>query len=151
MPQWLQWALISGGLLVTALLFIFIVRQLKLLRADKQRQAKTAAFQEKRRAHMVESLQVIAMAVEADQIEYSEACLRIKGLLDHVRPELLDQPVFTVFREVHDLIQHMPTHQARQNTETRFIEKMDQERLAIEQAHADRIRKAAHALRQQIF
>jgi hypothetical protein len=45
----------------------------------------------------------------------------------------------------------MPTHQARQDTDTRFVEKMDKERLAVEEAHADRIRKAAVALRQQTF
>jgi hypothetical protein len=54
-----------------------------------------------------------------------------------------------VFQKVHDLIQHMPTHQARQDTETRFVEKMDKERLAVEEAHADRILEAAAALRHQ--
>jgi hypothetical protein len=148
MPQWLQLALIIGGVAAIALLVGFIVRQLRTLQADKRRQQKTETFQQERRASMVESLQVLAMAVEAEQVEYSEACLRIKGLLDHVNPELLKQPPFEVFQEVHDLIQHMPTHQARQDTETRFVEKMDKERLAVEEAHADRIREAAVALRQ---
>jgi hypothetical protein len=151
MPQWLQWTLIIGGAVAIALLAGFIVRQLRTLQASKRRQAKTETFQRERHASMVESLQVLAMAVEADQMEYSEACLRIKGLLDHVKPELLKQPPFEVFQEVHDLIQHMPTHQARQDTDTRFVEKMDKERLAVEEAHADRIRKAAVALRQQTF
>jgi hypothetical protein len=119
------------------------------VRASKRSQAKTEALQKERRSSMVESIQVLAMAVEAKQVEYSEACLRIKGLLDHVRPELLGQPPYKVFQEVHDLIQHMPTHQARQDTETRFVEKMDKERLAIEKEHADRIHEAAIALRKQ--
>lgn len=151
MPQWLQWALIIGGAVAIALLAGFIIRQLRTLQANKRRQEKTEIFQEKRRASMVESLQVLAMAVEADQMEYSEACLRIKGLLDHVKPELLQQTPFEVFQEVHDLIQHMPTHQARQETETRFVEKMDKERLAIEKAHASRIHEAAVALRNHSF
>ena len=50
---------------------------------------------------------------------------------------------------MHDLIQHMPTHQARQDTETRFVEKMDRERMAIEEANAGRIREAVAALREQ--
>jgi len=151
MPQWLQWTLIIGGVTVIALLGVFIMRQVNTLRADKRRQEKTRAFQEKRQASMIESLQVLAMAVEANQMEYSEACLRIKGLLDHVRPELLQQPPFEVFQEVHDLIQHMPTHQARQDTDTRFMEKMDRERLAVEESHADRILEAAVALKNQSF
>jgi Protein of unknown function (DUF2489) len=147
MPQWLQWALIIGGVVAIALLAGFIVRQLRVLQASKRRQEKTEAFQKERRASMVESLQVLAMAVEAEQMEYSEACLRIKGLLDHVSPELLQQQPYRVFQEIHDQIQHMPTHEARQNTETRFVEKMDRERMAIEEANAGRIREAAVALR----
>jgi Protein of unknown function (DUF2489) len=147
MPQWLQWALIIGGVAAIALLAGFILRQLRVLQASKRRQEKTEAFQKERRASMVESLQVLAMAVEAEQMEYSEACLRIKGLLDHVSPELLQQQPYRVFQEIHDQIQHMPTHEARQNTETRFVEKMDRERMAIEEANAGRIREAAVALR----
>lgn len=149
MSPWLQWALIIAGAIAIVLLAVFILRQLRTVQADKRRRQKTESFQNKRRASMVESLQVLAMAVEADQMEYSEACLRIKGLLDHVQPELLKQPPFTVFQEVHDLIQHMPTHRARQDTDSRFVEKMDKERLAIEESHASRIREAAVALRQQ--
>jgi len=151
MPQWLQWALIVGGAVAIAVLAGFIIRQLRTLQASKRRQEKAENFQKKRRDSMVESLQVLAMAVEAEQMEYSEACLRIKGLLDHVKPELLQQAPFEVFQEVHDLIQHMPTHQARQDTETRFVEKMDKERLAIEEAHASRIHEAAVALRHHSF
>lgn len=151
MPLWLQWTLIVAGLLAIAALSAFILRQAKLLRQSRQRNDKNQAFRERRRQSMVESIQVIAMAVEEDQVEYSEACLRLKGLLDHVAPELLEQPPYRVFREVSDQLQHMPTHRARQATETRFIEKMDRERLALEARHADAIRRAATALRQHPF
>lgn len=151
MPLWLQWTLIVAGLLAIAALSAFIMRQAKLLRQSRQRNDKNQAFREQRRQSMVESIQVIAMAVEEDQVEYSEACLRLQGLLDHVAPELLEQPPYRVFREVSDQLQHMPTHRARQATETRFIEKMDRERLALEARHADAIRRAATALRQHTF
>ena len=151
MPLWLQWTLIVAGLLAIAALSAFILRQAKLLRQSRQRNDKNQAFREQRRQSMVESIQVIAMAVEEDQVEYSEACLRLKGLLDHVAPELLEQPPYRVFREVSDQLQHMPTHRARQATETRFIEKMDRERLALEARHADAIRRGATALRQHPF
>lgn len=151
MPQWLQWTLIVAGLLAIALLAAFIARQLRTLQDSRKRQEKTEAFQKERRGSMIESIRVLSMAVEEDQIEYSEACLRIKGLLDHVAPELLTQSPFRVFQEVHDQIQHMPTHRARQETETRFVEKMDRERLAVEEKHADAIRRAATALRYHQF
>ncbi|MDK8465533.1 DUF2489 domain-containing protein [Marinobacter sp. SS13-12] len=151
MPPWLQWTLIIAGLLAIALLVAFIARQSRTLQEGRKRQAKTEAFQKERRESMVESIRVLAMAVEEDQVEYSEACLRIKGLLEHVAPELLEQPPFRVFQEVHDLIQHMPTHRTRQETETRFVEKMDRERLAVEEKHADAIRRAATAIRRHPF
>ncbi|MFO7994122.1 MAG: DUF2489 domain-containing protein [Marinobacter sp.] len=151
MPLWLQWTLIITGLLAIALLVAFIIRQSRTLQDGKKRQAKTEAFQKERRENMVESIRVLAMAVEEDQVEYSEACLRIKGLLDHVSPELLEQSPFRVFQEVHDLIQHMPTHRARQETDGRFVEKMDRERLAVEEEHADAIRRAATAIRHHSF
>ncbi|MGB1949695.1 MAG: DUF2489 domain-containing protein [Marinobacter sp.] len=151
MPLWLQWTLIIAGLLAIAALIAFIVRQSRLLSLSRRRDDKNRAFREKRRQSMVESIQVIAMAVEEDQVEYSEACLRLKGLLDHVAPELLERSPYRIFREVSDQLQHMPTHRARQATDTRFIEKMDQERLALEKQHADAIRRAATALRQHAF
>ena len=80
-----------------------------------------------------------------------QACLRLKGLLDHVAPELLSQSPYRIFQEVHDKLEHMPTHRARQATDTRFVEKMDKERFNVEKAHADEIRRAATAIRHHAF
>lgn len=151
MPQWLQWSLIIAGLIAIVLLAVFIRRQMGLLSENRKRQAKAEAFQTNRRQDMIRSVHVIAMAVEEDQIEYSEACLRLKGLLDHLAPDLLAQSPFRIFQEVHDQIQHMPTHRARQATETKFVEKMDRQRFEVEQKHADEIRRAATALRHHSF
>lgn len=151
MPQWLQWVLIIAGVIASIALLVFIGRQARVLATNRKRQQKAMAFQEKRRQGMIESIRVIAMAVEEDQVEYSEACLRIKGLLDHVAPELMEQAPFRIFREVHDQLEHMPTHRARQQTDTRFVQKMDRERYDIENANADEIRRAATAIRHHVF
>jgi flagellar biosynthesis/type III secretory pathway M-ring protein FliF/YscJ len=151
MPQWLQWSLIAGGLVVIVCLLWIIIRQAKGIRDTRRRAEKAEAFQKERRDGMIESIRIIAMAVETDQVEYSEACLRIKGLLDHVAPELLEQSPYRVFLEVYEKLQHMPTHQARQETETRFVAKMDKERFEVEKMHADAIRRAATAIRHHQF
>jgi hypothetical protein len=151
MPQWLQWFLIIGGLIVISGLLLVITRQTRELRETRRRTEKAEVFQKERREGMIESIRIIAMAVETDQVEYSEACLRIKGLLDHVAPELLEQSPYQVFLEVYEKLQYMPTHQARQDTEMRFVEKMDKERFAIEKQHADAIRRAATAIRHHQF
>lgn len=151
MPQWLQWSLITAGLFAIVFLMLFIRRQTAILAREKKRKEKAEAFRQHRRNDMIESIRLIALAVEENQVEYSEACLRIKGLLDHVAPELLTQAPFAVFLEVHNRLQHMPTHRTRQATETRFVEKMDRERFAVEQEHADEIRRAATAIRHYSF
>ena len=151
MPQWLQWSLIIAGVIAIVLMLVFIHRQVGLLSENRKRQAKTEEFQANRRKDMIRSVHVIAMAVEEDQIEYSEACLRLKGLLDHIEPGLLERSPFRVFQKVHDQLQHMPTHRARQATEAKFVEKMDKERFEVEQKHADEIRRAATALRYHSF
>lgn len=151
MPTWLQWTLIASGLCVAVLLLMFIARQLRVLKQASTQRAKHQAFQAQRRETIVDSLRLLARAIEEDQVEYSEACLRIKGLLDLVAPELLEQPPFAVFALVHEQLRHMPTHQAREETDKRFIRKLDQERFAIENRHAEAIREAAGALRQHPF
>ena len=151
MPQWLQWALIIGGLIVIACLLLIIIRQMKDLRASRHRTGVAEAFQKDRRDTMIESIRILAKAVEADQVEYSEACLRIKGLLDHVAPEVLEQAPYRIFLEVFEKLQHMPTHQARLDTESRFLAKMDKERFEIEKIRADAIRRAATAIRHHQF
>jgi len=151
MPLWLQWTLIIAGLFAIACLLWFIRKQAKVLSEGRRRQQKSQEFQAKRREDMIGSIRVIAMAVEEDQIEYSEACLRIKGLLDHVAPHLLEKAPFRIFQTVHEKLEHMPTHRARQATETRFVEKMDKERFEVEKAYADDIRRAATAIRHHQF
>jgi len=151
MPRGLQLVFIVIALVVIGLLLAYIWRQSKALSEQRLRDKKTAEFQAKRRDEMVESIRMIAMAIEANQVEYSEGCLRLKGLLEHVAPELLEKPPFQVFQEVHDKISHMPTHRARKMTDSQTLEKMDQERLAVEQEHADDIRQAATTIRHYRF
>ncbi|BES69692.1 hypothetical protein RE428_07100 [Marinobacter nanhaiticus D15-8W] len=151
MPQWIQWILIVTGVLVIALLGRFIWQRSRLLQQQSRQQARNLAFQNERREQMIQSIRVLAMSIEQDQVEYSEACLRIKGLLDHLAPDLLSQSPYRIFQEMHDALQHMPTHQARQDTASRFIDKMDAQRFELERKHADAIRRAATAIRYHTF
>lgn len=151
MPRGLQLVIIVIGLVAIAILLFYIWRQSRAITEQRLRQKKTEEFQAKRRDEMIESIRIIAMAVEEDQVEYSEACLRLKGLLDHVAPELLEKSPYRVFQEVHDKLQHMPTHRARQGTDAKFVQKMDKERFAVEQTHSDEVRRAATAIRHYRF
>lgn len=151
MPRGLQLVIIAIGLVAIAILLFYIWRQSRAIAEQRLRQKKTEEFQAKRRDEMIESIRIIAMAVEEDQVEYSEACLRLKGLLDYVAPELLETSPYRVFQAVHDKIQHMPTHRARQGTDAKFVQKMDKERFAVEEEHSDEVRRAATAIRHHRF
>ena len=105
MPQWLQWSLIGLGVAAIIVLLVFITRHTRQLREHRRQQERQRTFQAERRQGMIESIRILAMAIEEDQVEYSEACLRIKGLLDHVEPGLLDEPPYRIFLEIHDSIQ----------------------------------------------
>lgn len=91
MPRGLQLSFIVVGLVVIGILLFYIWRQSRVLNENRMRQKKAEEFQAKRRDEMIESIRIIALAVEEGQVEHSEACLRLKGLLDYVAPELLDQ------------------------------------------------------------
>lgn len=151
MPRGLQLTFIAIGLVIIAALLIYIWRQSRLLAEQRLQKRKTEEFQARRRDEMIESIRIIAMAVEENQVEYSEACLRFKGLLDYLAPELLQKAPFQVFQTVHDKIQHMPTHRARKNTDAGTVRKLDKERFAVERQHADEIRRAATAIRHHRF
>lgn len=151
MSQWLQWTLIIAGILVIGLLGHFIWQRSRRIRQQQAAEKKNQSFRDERRAKMIESIQVLAMGLEQNQVEYSEACLRIKGLLDHVAPELLSQSPYRIFQEMHDHIDHMPTHEARQETDPQFIRKLDEQRFALEREHSDSIRRAATAIRHHSF
>jgi hypothetical protein len=45
----------------------------------------------------------------------------------------------------------MPTHRARKNTDSETLKKLDEERFAVEKAHADEIREAASLIRHHPF
>lgn len=143
----MQWVVIILGLAVSAGLLWFILRQLKKHQFLQRAREKTRALQQKRRDSMIESIRLLAMTTEQEQVEYSEACIRIKGLLDHVAPQLLSQEPYTVFQLMYEKTEHMPTHQARKQADPVLIRQLDEERFALEKEHGEAIHRAAEAIR----
>jgi len=151
MSAGLQWAIIIVGIILIAGLVWFIRGQWQHLSAARRVQAKTRALQEKRRESMVESIHLLAMAAEQEQVEYSEACIRIKGLLDHVAPELLAEEPYSIFQLMYEKTEHMPTHEARKQADRALIRKLDEERFALEEEHGEAIAVAVKAIRRYDF
>ncbi len=149
MAEWLIWMLLVISLALIAGLVLSIKRQLRELRQSLQQQK--ALLEERQRQHkaVVDSIQILARSILADQVEYSEACIRIKVLLDIAAPELQEQPPFQVFDLVYRQLRTHPTHEARQTLSRSERKELDQQRWDLEETHQQAIREAAEALLRQ--
>ncbi len=147
MSATMQWILIALGLFAIVILALIIKRQWHQLSHAKKAQERTRELQQERHAKMIESIRILAMTIEQEQVEPSEGCIRIKGLLDHVAPELLSRKPYEVFQVIYEKTEHMPTHEARRQTDPKIIRELDEERFALEREYATEIREAAMAIR----
>lgn len=101
------------------------------------------------RSNLLENLEVLARAVQDEQVNPTEGCLRIRVLLDlldeggHVLREDL-----VIFDRVHQKANHLATHQARSDLSHEEREQQDQERRALEEQYEAEIKAGAQALRQ---
>ena len=140
------WSGILVGLVVIAGLCWFILSKYRELKAFKAQRAQQEAQQKEQRDYLVDSIKVIATTMLEDQVELSEGCIRIKVLMDHLDASLHEDEAFKIFEQMYRDTEHMPTHQARKNTDKNFIHKLDQQRFALEKQHRESIRKASLAL-----
>jgi len=154
------WALSILGILIIPVLVLVIRRQLAAMPSSpagdnasseatvqsfdpsESSPQKTATSQ----LGVVDSLEVIATLTLDDQVELSEACIRIKILLDHYDAELIHQAPYSVYATVYNALAHMPTHSARRQTNKKFLMKLDQQRFEIEARNREAVREASRAL-----
>lgn len=114
---------IVGGLGIYALSLWREVKRRDLLRHEEVRRAND---------NCLESLDVIARAMLADQMDLTEGSLRCKVLLEIIDPQLLERPALHVFTEVHRRTAHLHTHSSRQALTPYQRLQEDRQRLAVE-------------------
>ncbi|MCK2183260.1 DUF2489 domain-containing protein [Halomonas getboli] len=128
---------IVAGLAAYAVTLWREVRRRKVFRED-----------ELRRAHenCLENLELVASALQQQQVDVTEGSWRCKTLLDILDPSLVERPEFQAFGEVHGRTRHLHTHSARQalTPKERFQE--DRERLAVEDEMRAAVIEAAGAV-----
>ena len=140
------WSGIGLGLVVIVGLSWFILTKSRELKAIQTQQAQQKAQQKEQRDYLIDSIKVIATTMLEDQVELSEGCIRIKVLIDHLDASLHENEAFKIFELMYRGTEHMPTHQARKDTDKNFLHKLDQQRFALEKQHRESIRKASLAL-----
>jgi hypothetical protein len=148
-PDRIAWLLL--GIVVGLLAIAWLMRQIRfslsvLHDAGGKRQA--AGLSSSLQLH--ESLSVLVRCVLEDQIELSEACIRIKVLLDNFDPSLHRDEQLSIFWDMYDRMAHMPTHEARKATNKRFVSKLDSQRFELERKHREEILAAARYLQKYL-
>nr|WP_298415297.1 DUF2489 domain-containing protein [uncultured Halomonas sp.] len=143
MSEVLAWGLLGIAVIVIVALAGYA---LKLLREVKRRQAFREDEIRRANDNCLESLEMIAQAMLADQVDLVEGSLRCKVLLEIIDPALLERASFTPFAKVYQRTAHLHTHSARSALTPRERFKEDRERIAVEQALHDDIHEAASAV-----
>lgn len=123
------------------------------LHFEAKRQAALAEETHKRerlqaREKILENLLLLTQALENQQVNLTEGCLRIRVFLDLLDEGLYVQhEEFSVFDQVCQKTKHLATHQERNDLSAEVRAQQDQEREAIEEEFALPIQKAATQLR----
>lgn len=151
MDPWIQWLLIVIGILASLVLAFFCLKQLRILRRAHTERVARERRRRHQHAHLVESVRVLVRCMLEEQMELSEGCIRIKVLLDTLAPGLLEDTRFQIFQYMYERTEHMPTHEARQQTDKRFIRRLDLQRFKLEREHREAIHQAARELLQLRF
>lgn len=142
----MEYFYLSVLLVAVVALALLVRRQLRDMRRTDTERQRRSADEAARRQRGIDSIRVLARSILADQVEYSEACIRIKVLMDGVAPELSRRETYAVFDAVYEALSAHPTHEARQQLEQSQRRQLDFDRAAVERQHGAAIRVAAEAL-----
>lgn len=142
------------GLLVIAGLVVYILRQLKQLKQQRQQQEENRqrleAAQKKageQREYLIDSIRVIARAMsEDDRLTLTEGCIRLKVLLDNLKPEMHRDPDFEIIEQHYLATRHIPYLDAWRKLERKEKRRYQREMDVLEQQNRTALLQAAEKL-----
>ncbi|QIW15762.1 coproporphyrinogen III oxidase [Pasteurellaceae bacterium RH1A] len=112
-----------------------------LLKLAKQKRLNQAAIEQAQKARflkIIDSIEVIARAMQSEQCDFSEGVLRLKALLDVLGLKLATYPAMFALYEV---VADHPILDERKNLARNQRMKLDLEREAAEAEHQEAIKK----------
>lgn len=98
---------------------------------------KMEAKEKERQAFVRDSLITIARAFIQKQCEASEACIRIRMLIDRV--DFVENEDYPIIFSMYEEIKHFDTHQSRKDLSKQDRFTQDKERFAIEDKHMNNL------------
>lgn len=131
-------------IILSALIFLLSIGvgyfYIKLKDETRKRIAEHDKMEERekeRQAFVRESLITIARAFVQKQCEASEACIRLRMLIDRI--DFVDNNDFPIIFSMYEEIKHFDTHQNRKDLSKQERFGQDKERFAIEDKHMDNL------------
>ncbi|MGL5031244.1 MAG: DUF2489 domain-containing protein [Aeromonas sp.] len=123
-------AALLGGLTLSGLAIYAGTLLARLKRQNTMQQQAIAA----RNEHILESVRVIAHAVQEGQCDYSEGAIRLTNLLNalQIKGDRTFASEFKGLYCLYEKIKDMPTHEARRTLKRNEVMKMDLERSGYE-------------------
>ncbi|WP_404342323.1 DUF2489 domain-containing protein [Pseudoalteromonas mariniglutinosa] len=137
-------AAIIAGLAFYAgqLLYKLNAQQKLLVKKQAEQQQKLAASRQRRNSKLADSIHLIARAMNEQQCEFSEGCLRIWVLMSQYSFDddvALTERYPGIYR-MYEAVKDMPTHDARKKYTKKEIFKLDSERWRAEETYNDAIK-----------
>ncbi len=142
--------LLCVGVCIVAVLSYFAIKLTLRVRSQELKLKAQAGRHEQQQLekinYIVESLQVISRAALNSEVDYSEATLRCKMLLDGLG--LNDKAIepYLILDEVYHQIKVFDTHQARKDLTKEERRRQDKERLSIERRYRTQLKKCFEQL-----
>lgn len=127
-----------------SLWFIRLQLQANRLRVERI-QAGEARYQEERQK-AVDSIRVLLKVAGTDEVNWIEASIRIKKLLDRLSIDLSEHEDISVFYLVTEKTEHIPTHEQWRSLPKQAKHKFQKEMDGYERVYLDDLKKAKASL-----
>lgn len=143
----LQYVLIVGGVITGILVIYAAVLSYKVKQTAKRR-SQPVEFQPKSQSQLdaQQSIRVIAQALLQDDLTPTEAAMRIGFLAQQFNPSEQQAPSLQAFQSLAMETSHLPILDAWKALPTSDKQRLEKERLSIENSHSEAIQVAANTL-----
>jgi hypothetical protein len=138
----IYFAIVTGCFFIVGL-GVFIFSQLKKVRVKKEQQQtildRHLQEHNERQKYVSSSINILTKALEAGQIEVVEASIRLKVLVDQLKPAV-EQNSFPVIEQIFAKTQHIPKLKEWKALDKKQRKKFTQDISLIEHKYADEVK-----------
>lgn len=145
---------ILAVVIVVALAIVAGRLQYRVYLQEKDRALEQARLDEvarQQRERVNKSIQILAHALQGEELTLTEASIRIAGLLDSLNVSDDTRTEFSAFYQLRSLTAHIPILEAWKTLSRKEQAKFDRERLQHEESYRDFIIDAAQRIRSRRF